>query len=141
MNEKAASTKREALIAELLGDVQVAIVQLEKAISAGQKLDSTLERNTISLTTATEKYRLQVDDMAARLRVETAAMLTKTTEHAATALVGKQTAVLQDAATNAVSKAIRDGLGSRLRKYFAIAVIASGLLSAVIVIVASRLIK
>ena len=141
MNEKAASTKREALIAELLGDVQVAIVQLEKAISAGQKLDGTLERNTISLTTATEKYRLQVDDMAARLRVETAAMLTKTTEHAATALVGKQTAVLQDAATNAVSKAIRDGLGSRLRKYFAIAVIASGLLSAVIVIVASRLIK
>ena len=68
-------------------------------------------------------------------------MLTKTTEHAATALVGQQTAVLQDAATNAVRKAIQDGLGSRLRKYFAIAVIASGIISGAIVVVAERVMK
>ena len=141
MSDSKPSNTRETLIAELLGDVQVAIGQLERAIVAGQKLDGTLERNTISLTTATEKYRLQVDDMAARFRVETAAMLTKTTEHAATALVGKQTAVLQDAATNAVRKAIQDGLGSRLRKYFAIAVIASGIISGAIVVVAERVMK
>ena len=139
MNENAASTKREALIAELLGDVQVAIGQLERAIVTGQKLDGTLERNTTALTTATEKYRLQVDDMAARLRVETAAMLTRTTEHAAAALVGKQTLVLQEAATNAVRKAIQDGLGRRLRQYFVIAVLVSGALSAVIVIAAIKL--
>ena len=141
MSDSKPSNTRETLIAELLGDVQVAIGQLERAIVAGQKLDGTLERNTNSLTTATEKYRQQVDDMAARLRVETAAMLTKTTEHAATALVGKQTAVLQDAATNAVRKAIQDGLGSRLRKYFAIAVIASGIISGAIVVVAERVMK
>ena len=141
MSEKAASTKREALIAEMLGDVQVAIAQLERAIAAADRLDGTLSANTNALTAATEKYRLQVDDIAARLRVETAAMLTKATEHAANALVGKQTTVLQEAATKAVRKAIQDGLGSRLRKYFAIAVVASGILSAAIVIVASKLFK
>ena len=139
MSDKPPSTTREALIAEMLGDLQVAIGRLEEAIAAGNRLDNTLGVSTQALTTATENYRVQINDMVARLRVETSAMLTKTTEHAANALVGKQTVVLQEAATNAVRKAIQDGLGRRVRKYFVIAVLVSGALSAVIVIAAIKL--
>ena len=133
------STAREAMIAEILGDLEVAIDRLEEAIAAGNRLDKTLGVSTQALTTAGENYRVQINDMVARLRVETSAMLIKTTEHAANALVGKQTLVLQAAATNAVRKAIQDGLGRRLRKYFVIAVLLSGVLSAAIVIAAITL--
>ena len=102
MSGQAPSTTREALLAEMLGDVQIAINKLDTAIEAGRGLDGALSASTASLNAASENYRAQVNDMMARLRVETATMLTKTTEHAANALVGKQTVVLQEAATNAV---------------------------------------
>lgn len=140
MSDAKPSTTRDALIAELLGDLQGAIGKLEQAIEAGNRLDKALGGSTNALTAATEKYRLLIDDMAARLRVETAAMLKTATEHAANALVGQQTAVLQQAATGAVSKAIQDGLGSRLRKYFVMGVLVSGVLSAALVIVAFKVI-
>lgn len=66
-------------------------------------------------------------------------MLRQSSEHAANSMVGMQTAVLQEAAANAVRQAIHNGLGSRLRTYFAFAAITSGLLSAVTVMLTLKL--
>ena len=139
MSDKPPSNTREALIAELLGDVQLAIDKADNAIAAAGALDKTLGASTAALNSAIENYRAQVNDMMARLRVETATMLTKTTEHAANALVGKQTVVLQEAATNAVRQAIADGIGRRAGFYFAISSLGSALISAAIVIVAVKI--
>ena len=138
MSGQAPSTTREALLAEMLGDVQIAINKLDTAIEAGRGLDGALSASTASLNAASENYRAQVNDMMARLRVETATMLTKTTEHAANALVGKQTVVLQEAATNAVRQAIADGIGRRVGLYWVIGSLGSALVSATIVIVAVK---
>ena len=138
MSGQAPSTTREALLAEMLGDVQIAINKLDTAIEAGRGLDGALSASTASLNAASENYRAQVNDMMARLRVETATMLTKTTEHAANALVGKQTVVLQEAATNAVRQAIADGIGRRAGLYWVIGSLGSALVSATIVIVAVK---
>ena len=138
MSGQAPSTTREALLAEMLGDVQIAINKLDTAIEAGRGLDGALSASTASLNAASENYRAQVNDMMARLRVETATMLTKTTEHAANALVGKQTVVLQEAATNAVRQAIADGIGRRASLYLVIGSLGSALVSATIVIVAVK---
>jgi hypothetical protein len=73
------------------------------------------------------------------MRLEIATMMKTTTEQAAQAVVSQQTVVLQQAAATAVYKAIQTGLGTRLRKYFAIGVIASGVISAMIVMVAIKL--
>ena len=139
MSDKPPSNTREALIAELLGDVQLAIDKADNAIAAAGALDKTLGASTAALNSAIENYRAQVNDMMARLRVETATMLTKTTEHAANALVGKQTVVLQEAATNAVRQAIADGIGRRAGLYLAIGSLGSALISATIVIVAVKI--
>ena len=140
MSGQAPSTTREALLAEMLGDVQIAINKLDTAIEAGRGLDGALSASTASLNAASENYRAQVNDMMARLRVETATMLTKTTEHAANALVGKQTVVLQEAATNAVRQAIADGIGRRAGLYWVIGSLGSALVSATIVIVAVKVV-
>lgn len=130
---------RDALMAELFGEVDTLLSRCEAIPKELSQVANDLGANTNALLAATEKHRAQVDDMIARVRVETAAMLTKTTEHAANALVGQQTAVLQQAASSAVNKAIHDGLGSRLRKYFVVAVLVAAVLSAAIVIAAMKL--
>lgn len=124
----------------MLGDVHTAIGKLDSAMSAADHLGARLDASTQALTKATEDYRSQIDDTAARLRAETSAMLKQSSEHAAKAMVGMQTAVLQEAATNAVRKAVHDGLSSRLYAYVVISVIVSGLMSAAIVVAVLKLV-
>lgn len=124
----------------MLGDVHTAIGKLDSAMLAADHLGARLDASTKALTTATEDYRSQIDDTAARLRAETSVMLKQSSEHAAKAMVGMQTAVLQEAATNAVRKAVHDGLSSRLYTYAVISVIVSGLVSAAIVVAVLKLV-
>ena len=139
MSETKPSTTREALIAELLGDIHVATQKITDAVAAATALENTMGASSAALITATENYRAGVNDMLARVRVETSAMLTTTTEHAAAAVVGQQTAVLQAAATAAVQTAIAEGLGDKLRLYLICGVLASGALSACLVVLALKL--
>jgi hypothetical protein len=139
MSEGKPGTTREALIAEMLGDLQVASGKLDQAVATAARMTDRIDASTRSLNVATGEYRTAVDDMAARFRLEIATLMQTATAHAAKAVVSQQTAVLQQAAAAAVQKAIQDGLGSRLRKYFAVAVIASGVISAGIVMTAIKL--
>ena len=95
------SNAREALLAELLGDVQVLLARLEEA-------DRSAKATAAAVTDATAQYRGQVDDLVNKLRAETASIVLKTTEHAAQSLVGQQQATLQKAATQAMQQALSD---------------------------------
>jgi vacuolar-type H+-ATPase subunit H len=90
---------KEALIAELLGDVHLLIERVEKA-------DASAKATAQALNEATAGYRTQVDDLTERLRSETAKIITQTTEHAAQSLVSQQASTLQKAATQAMDKAL-----------------------------------
>jgi vacuolar-type H+-ATPase subunit H len=98
MSERPGSAK-EALIAELLGDVHLLIERVEKA-------DASAKATAQALNEATASYRGQVDDLTERLRSETAKIITQTTEHAAQSLVSQQASTLQKAATQAMDKAL-----------------------------------
>jgi vacuolar-type H+-ATPase subunit H len=98
MSERSGSAK-EALIAELLGDVHLLIERVEKA-------DASAKATAQALNEATASYRAQVDDLTERLRSETAKIITQTTEHAAQSLVSQQASTLQKAATQAMDKAL-----------------------------------
>jgi len=103
------SNAREALLAELLGDVQALLVRLEQA-------DHSAKATADAVTEATARYRGQVDELVSRLRAETAAIVLKTTEHAAHSLVGQQQATLQKAATLAMQQAITAQVLRRTRQ-------------------------
>lgn len=108
MNGKPSNAK-EALLAELLGDVQVLLGRLEQA-------DQSAKATASAVTEATAKYREQVDELVTRLRTETASIVLKTTEHAAQSLVGQQQATLQKAATQAMQQAINTQMLKRTRR-------------------------
>ena len=101
-------TAREALLAELLGDVQILLGRLELA-------DKSAKETAIAVTQATAQYRSQVDELVGKLRTETASIILKTTEHAAQSLVGQQQETLQKAATQAMQLALNDQLLKRSR--------------------------
>lgn len=108
MNGKPSNAK-EALLAELLGDVQVLLGRLEQA-------DQSAKATASAVIEATAKYREQVDELVTRLRTETASIVLKTTEHAAQSLVGQQQATLQKAATQAMQQAINTQMLQRTRR-------------------------
>lgn len=103
------STIREALLAEVLGDVQEVLLRLEQASSNAQNI-------TVTLNHATDQYRSQVDDMVAQLRAETASIVLKTTEHAAQSLVGQQHATLEKAARSALQQVMTTTVLRRSRR-------------------------
>lgn len=109
------STTREALLAELLGDVRVALDRMDSLHEDLNAVDSSARQTATALTEATREYRAQVDDLVAKLRVEMAAIILKTTEHAAKTLVSQQTQTLQQAANQAFKQALTVELIRRTR--------------------------
>lgn len=103
------SNAREALLAELLGDVQALLSRLEQA-------DQSAKATAAAVTDATAQYRGQMDELVSRLRAETASLVLKTTEHAAQTLVAQQQATLQAAATRAMNQALGKGLAGTVRR-------------------------
>ncbi len=114
------SNAREALLAELLGDVQTLLGRLENA-------DQSAKATAAAVTDATAQYRTQVDELVTKLRVETANIVLKTTEHAAQSLVGQQQATLQKAATQAIQQALNEHVLRRTRRDWMIAIGSSAL--------------
>lgn len=114
MNQRA-SNARETLVAELIGDVQELLSRLETA-------DTSTRETACAITAATEQYRAQVNDLVNLLRAETANIILKTTEHAASSLVGQQQQTLQAAATHAMRQAIGVQLIRHTRRDWLIAV-------------------
>ena len=102
-------TAREALLAELLGDVQILLGRLELA-------DKSAKETAIAVTQATAQYRSQVDELVGKLRTETASIIMKTTEHAAQSLVGQQQETLQKAASLAMQSALTEQVLKRSRR-------------------------
>lgn len=114
------SNAREALLAELLGDVQELLARLEQA-------DQSAKATAAAVTDATAQYRGQVDELVSKLRAETASIVLKTTEHAAQSLVGQQQATLQKAATQAMQQALSEQVLRRARRDWMLAVVCSAL--------------
>jgi hypothetical protein len=114
------SNAREALLAELLGDVQELLARLEQA-------DQSAKATAAAVTDATAQYRGQVDELVSKLRAETASIVLKTTEHAAQSLVGQQQATLQKAATQAMQQALSEQVLRRTRRDWFLAVVCSAL--------------
>ncbi len=114
------SNAREALLAELLGDVQELLARLEQA-------DQSAKATAAAVTDATAQYRGQVDELVSKLRAETASIVLKTTEHAAQSLVGQQQATLQKAATQAMQQALSEQVLRRTRRDGMLAVVCSAL--------------
>lgn len=109
MNGRPSSTAKEALIAELLGDVQILLGRLEQA-------DTSTKATTAALNAATAQYQGQVDGMVTKLRAETANVIMQATEQAAKTMVGQQTETLQRAATAAMQKALSTEVLKRTRR-------------------------
>ena len=112
------SNAREALLAELLGDVHELLGRLEQA-------DQSAKATAAAVTDATAQYRNQVDQLVDTLRSETASIVLKTTEHAAQSLVGQQQSTLQAAAAQAMQQALSTQLLRGARRDWTAAAIAS----------------
>lgn len=128
---------REALMAELFGDVDKLLNRCEAIPAQVAQAAERITASTQALDGAGEQYRARINEIAERMRAETSTMLVKVTDQAATTLVQKQTAFLQEAATIAIRNAMDRELGATLRRYYvrlAIAIVACSILSAVIVV-------
>ena len=100
------STVREAILAELIGDVQQLLDRVEKLGGMLKSVDEHAQGTARTLKEANEAYQAGLNDMMARLRVEYSDLIGKVTEQAAISLVGQQTDTLQKAATAAIRKAL-----------------------------------
>ena len=105
MNDRLKTT-REALLAELLGDMHALLERVDETAKTLRGVDEHARATALRLDEANRAYRAQLDDLVARLRVEFAGLVAQVTEHAARSLVGQQTEVLQHAATSAIRQAI-----------------------------------
>lgn len=106
------TTAKEALIAELLGDVQHLMARLETLTVEVGRADTSGRETAQALAGATKEYRDQVDASVNRLRSELGTVILKSTESAALTLVTQQTKVLQASA----QQAFREVLGSESQK-------------------------
>ena len=124
-------------MAELFGDVDQLLHRCEAIPAQVAAAAERITTSTQALDGAGEQYRARINEIAERMRGETAAMLVRVTDQAATTLVQKQTAFLQEAATVAIRNAMDRELGTKLRQYHVRllgTIVACSILSAVIVV-------
>lgn len=124
-------------MAELFGDVDQLLHRCEAIPAQVAAAAERITASTQALDGAGEQYRARINEIAERMRGETAAMLVRVTDQAATTLVQKQTAFLQEAATVAIRNAMDRELGTKLRQYHVRllgTIVACSILSAVIVV-------
>lgn len=122
---------------ELFGDVDQLLQRCEAIPAQVAQATDRITASTQALDGAGEQYRARINEIAERMRTETAAMLVRVTDQAATTLVQKQTTFLQEAATIAIRNALDRELGVRLRQYYLRlvgAIVVCSLLSVIIVV-------
>jgi len=100
------TTAREALLAELLGDVQ-ALLHEADAVGTSVRAAAELAQNAAAaLQSESAKHRDGVDDMLKRTRAEFATVLATTMDASVAALASKQSKTLEAAAVRAIAAAI-----------------------------------
>lgn len=125
MSAPTPSTAKEALIAELLGDVQLLMVRLEQA-------DARTQATTAALREASSEYQSHVDSMVAKLRAETASILVQATDQAAKTMVGQQADTLQKAATTALQRGLSTEVLKKTRWDWIAAVLLAALVGSLV---------
>lgn len=125
MSAPTPSTAKEALIAELLGDVQLLMVRLEQA-------DARTQATTAALREASSEYQSHVDSMVAKLRAETASILVRATDQAAKTMVGQQADTLQKAATTALQRGLSTEVLKKTRWDWIAAVLLAALVGSLV---------
>jgi TRAP-type C4-dicarboxylate transport system substrate-binding protein len=96
------STKREALLAEVLGDVHVVLKKIDLMTHNVATLDKTMALSTAALAAASDDHRKTVSETVEVLRREVAKMLIDATTQAANQLVTQQSKVLEKAAVETI---------------------------------------
>jgi hypothetical protein len=96
------STKREALLAEVLGDVHVVLKKIDLMTHNVATLDKTMALSTAALAAASDDHRRTVNETVEILRREVAKMLIDATTQAANQLVTQQSKVLEMAAIETI---------------------------------------
>ena len=110
------STAREVLLAELLGDAQRLLDQVAELQRGLASADGSARATAEALHKANADYRAQVDDTLARMRVEVAALITKTAERTVSDLAARQTETLQKAEVIAVRQTMTAEVLRRTRR-------------------------
>jgi DsbC/DsbD-like thiol-disulfide interchange protein len=105
----ASTTAREALLAELIGDVQTLWEKLDAASGSATATAEALHK-------ATQAHEAQIDITLDKVRHEFGRLILQTTEKAAAALVAPQTDALQAAAVKAMSQALTQSVRARARR-------------------------
>ena len=119
-------TAREALLAELLGDVHVLLERVASLQGDLSKAETGAKQTVAALVNANDQYRQQVDNLMARLRVEFAGLLTTATTHA----VGQQATALQQAAVVAMRQAVSADIAARYKRdALSVAAVSAGVAS------------
>lgn len=108
-NTPTSTTAREALLAELIGDVQTLWEKLDAASGSATATAEALQR-------ATQAHEAQIDTTLDRVRHEFGRLMLQATEKAAEALVAPQTNALQAAAVKAMSQALTKSVQARTRR-------------------------
>jgi hypothetical protein len=132
MSELHPATKREALLAELIGDVHGLLGRAEKLMQAAEKLDLSLTQNTTSLAIATREHRDGIDTTVATVKKEISQLFVQATGHAARAATIDHATVIEKGPS--INNQHHDlvQLKRKARSKLLIAIIASGAVSAIL---------
>jgi septal ring-binding cell division protein DamX len=135
------ATKREALLAELIGDMHGLLSRADSIIKEVEKLDTSIKNSTSALAAATVQHREAIDVTVSTIKKETSNLLISATDQAAKAVVGQQTNVLEQAAIKTMQGPVFAQLKRDNRFNIIVAVIAASVLSAIFTTALLKLLK
>lgn len=116
-------TAREALIAEMIGDLDVLLARSEALPALVSAAEENIARTVAALADAGDKYRMAVTAFSEQAKAE----LTDYLEHKASKTSEEMRATLQDIAQQALAKEFRRAQRSTMVQIGIAALIASGL--------------
>lgn len=116
-------TAREALIAEMIGDLDVLLARSEALPALVSAAEENIARTVAALADAGDKYRMAVTAFSEQAKAE----LTDYLEHKASKTSEEMRATLQDIAQQALAKEFRRAQRSNMVQIGIAALIASGL--------------
>jgi|ThiBiot_300_plan_2_1041538.scaffolds.fasta_scaffold00112_8 sugar-specific transcriptional regulator TrmB len=144
-------TAREALIAEMLGEMEELLVRVEKLPAVLEDTEKKVANTVAALEGAGDKYRQALTAFNEEAKVELTSFLERKAAEIASKTAEEQRAVLQDEARRAVSdkvsvlgpmlekaaREVRQSTGSRLAEHAITAFIASGTTAGLIYMIAT----
>jgi exonuclease VII large subunit len=104
-------TVKEALVAEMLGEIDALLTRCETCSAAVSALQAQMASSTATLDAAGERYRITISTYTEQVKQEVSHYLERKTSEASAKMLASQQEQLQEAVLRILQSAVKNGTG------------------------------